>query len=341
MGVLFSGLLACNALASDGDRVLAGELQRMWTLRSDELVDVIATASRNEPASPSLSLLLAIAHAETNGDVLDVSEAGAVGLAQATPPAMRQENIVGRMYVTRDYLDGVRAYILKKPLHDVDVIADDVVYGLSFVEGRKLLDAARVLRREGFADLDLMREWADDAFFQGVAADDHRNLLLLEELDAALYAQDMDALRRLRDRARSEYRASISRQQSAWRRYQRDLVVRRDALLECHFGTRARKLVGYEAGEMLAEELDVRFSPTRMAHFLVRHLERRATEAFDLTRSDDERERMTAALYNGGSHNVKRMLAGLILYLPETQKYMQKVPATRRRLDRVLRESGY
>jgi hypothetical protein len=42
---------------------------------------------------------------------------------------------------------------------------------------------------------------------------------------------------------------------------------------------------------------------------------------------------MTAALYNGGSHNVKRMLAGLIVSLPETQRYMKKVPATARRLE--------
>ena len=47
-------------------------------------------------------------------------------------------------------------------------------------------------------------------------------------------------------------------------------------------------------------------------------------------------EAMTAALYNGGSHNVKRMLAGLIRTLPETEKYMRKVPATRRRLDGVI-----
>ena len=337
MGVMvFSCLLAVNALASDDDRILADELGRMWTLRSDELVNVIATASRNEPASPSLSLLLAIAHAETNGDVLDVSEAGAVGLAQATPPAMRQENISGKMYVTRDYLDGVREYILKKPLHDVEVIAEE-----PHAEAVRLLAEAKLLRREGFVDLDLMREWADDAYYEAVARDDKRNLELLEELEHALNPRDEAALLAIRDRAHELYRASIIRQARAWKRYQRDLVSQRDALLECHFGTRARKQIGYEAGELLAEKLDVRFSPTRMAHFLVRHLERRALEAFEFTSSDDERERMTAALYNGGSHNVKRMLSGLILYLPETQKYMQKVPATRRRLDRVLRESRY
>ena len=45
---------------------------------------------------------------------------------------------------------------------------------------------------------------------------------------------------------------------------------------------------------------------------------------------------MTAALYNGGAHNVKRMLAGLIASLPETERYMRNVPATRRRLDSVV-----
>jgi hypothetical protein len=33
---------------------------------------------------------------------------------------------------------------------------------------------------------------------------------------------------------------------------------------------------------------------------------------------------------------VKRMLAGLIRTLPETEKYMRKVPATRRRLDGAI-----
>lgn len=319
----------------------------MWTLRADDLVSVVAAASRNAPGSPPLSFLLAIAHAETNGDVLDISEAGAVGLAQATPPALRQERIPGKLYVTRDYLDGVLAYILKKPLHDVDVIADDVVYDPTprmFAEGKRLLDEAKRLRREGIGDLDLMAEWADQSYYDAIYTDDKRNLEMLEELAVALDAQDLDALRALRDRARDEYRASVTRQQIAWKRYQRDLVSRRDALLETYYRMQprsARRQHGYDAGEMLAEELDVRFSPTKMAQFLVRHLERRALEAQDLAESLDERERMTAALYNGGSHNVKRMRAGLILYLPETEKYMQKVPATRRRLDRALRECGF
>ena len=69
------------------------------------------------------------------------------------------------------------------------------------------------------------------------------------------------------------------------------------------------------------------------AAFLVQHLETKRLEAQKLARASSQVERMTAALYNGGSHNVKRMLSGLIASLPETDKYMKKVPATRRRLD--------
>ena len=69
-----------------------------------------------------LTLLLAIAYAETNGKILDVSEAGAVGLAQATPVACRQERCDGKLFVTAEYLTGARNYIMKKPLGDADRI---------------------------------------------------------------------------------------------------------------------------------------------------------------------------------------------------------------------------
>ena len=72
------------------EHVLAGELSKMWTSNSGQLVSVVDDAARNAPVSPSVTLLLAIAHAETNGKILDVSEAGAVGLAQATPTRSRR-----------------------------------------------------------------------------------------------------------------------------------------------------------------------------------------------------------------------------------------------------------
>ena len=94
---------------------LAREMADMWTRNPEELVVVIDDAARSMPSAPSVTLLLAIAHAETNGKILDVSEAGAVGLAQATPVAYHQEEMDGKLFVTRDYLIGSRAYIMKKP----------------------------------------------------------------------------------------------------------------------------------------------------------------------------------------------------------------------------------
>ena len=333
-----TGLTALDAR----DRALAGELQRMHLREPEKLVRVLGAASRQDPLSPSLSLLLAIAHAETNGDILDISEAGAVGLAQATPSALREEGIAGPMYVTQDYLDGARDYILKKPLHDVEVIADWVVEeptDQSFLEAKDLLRAATGLRREGMGDLDLLAEWADDMYFRDIAHDDARNLEMLMTLDHALRRRDVGALRDLREDAHQRYRAAIMRQQHAWKRYQVDLAERRNALLERRFQSPARlvrRQYGYEAGEMLGAELDIRFSPARMADFLVRHLARKAMMANAMAASPEQRERLTAALYNGGTHNVKRMLSGLIHYLPETENYMRKVPATRRRLDEAV-----
>src|SRR5436190_1526499 len=237
-------------------KALAHELTHMWTRNPEELVVVIDDAARSMPSAPSVTLLLAIAHAETNGKILDVSEAGAVGLAQATPVAYRQEKFDGKLFVTKDYLVGSRA-----------------------------------------------------------------------------------ELRTFRNDVRKEYRALKATQLATWARYQKDLIAKRDRVLEKHFQMKAAKVkkeMAYEASEYLGEHLDDRFSAKSMAKFLVRHLDRKTAEARKLAESEDDVEAMTAALYNGGSHNVKRMLAGLIRSLPETEKYMRKVPATRRRLDGVI-----
>lgn len=334
---------AADASISGRENALARELSTMWTRNPDELVHVIDDASRAAPVSPSVTLLLAIAHAETNGKILDVSEAGAVGLAQATPIACRQEQIDGKLFVTADYTIGARAYILKKPLGDADRIATLVLdhYGdqKTLKKARRLLVAARSLRREGVDELDLLDVWAGDSFFQGVKKMDRHNLRVLEELDDLLDHGSKRDLKAFRNRARSEYRALLDEQRRTWTDYLYDLADRRDALLVAHFHENAdvvKKSKPYEAGEFLADELDVRFSPTKMSGFLVRHLERKSEEAQKLAKSENDVERMTAALYNGGSHNVKRMLAGLIASLPETERYMRKVPATRRRLDSVV-----
>ena len=325
------------------EAALAHELSTMWTRNPGDLVRVIDDASRAAPVTPSVTLLLAIAHAETNGKILDVSEAGAVGLAQATPIACRQEDIDGKMFVTADYTIGARAYILKKPLGDADRIATLVLdhYGdkKTLKKAKRLLVAARGLRREGVDELDLLNVWAGDSYFAGVKKMDKHNLRVLDELDHLLAHGSKRDLKAFRNRARSEYRALLDKQRRAWTDYLYDLADRRDALLAAHFHENAdavKKSRPYEAGEFLADELDVRFSPTKMANFLVRHLERKSEEAQKLAKSEGDVETMTAALYNGGSHNVKRMLAGLIASLPETEQYMRKVPATRRRLDSVV-----
>jgi hypothetical protein len=321
---------------------LAHEMADMWTRNPEELVVVIDDAARSMPSAPSVTLLLAIAHAETNGKILDVSEAGAVGLAQATPVAYRQEGLDGKLFVTRDYLIGSRAYIMKKPLGDADTIASMIVDKDTPAVRRKakhLLVAAKELRREGVNELDLLSPFAAKKYYDDIRRRDEHNKAVLAQLGRLLDKGSRAQLRAFRNETRKEYRALKQTQLTTWAQYQKDLIAKRDAMLQQHFGVSpqlVKKTMAYEASEYLGEHLDDRFSAKSMARFLVRHLDRKADEARKLARSEKDVERMTAALYNGGSHNVKRMLAGLIRTLPETEKYMRKVPATRRRLDSVI-----
>jgi hypothetical protein len=321
---------------------LAHEMADMWTRNPEELVVVIDDAARSMPSAPSVTLLLAIAHAETNGKILDVSEAGAVGLAQATPVAYRQERFEGKLFVTTDYLVGSRAYIMKKPLGDADTIASMIVdkdTPATRKKAKRLLVSARELRREGIDELDLLEPYAAKRYYDDIRRRDVHNKEVLARLGRLLDKGSRAQLRVFRNETRKEYRALKQTQLASWAHYQKDLVAKRDRMLEKHFGLPhqvVKKTMAYEASEYLGENLDDRFSAKSMARFLVRHLDRKADEARKLARSEKDVEGMTAALYNGGSHNVKRMLAGLIRTLPETEKYMRKVPATRRRLDGVI-----
>jgi hypothetical protein len=323
-------------------RVLAAELASMWTRDPDQLVSTVEYASRTAETSPSVSLLLAIAHAETNGKILDVSEAGAVGLAQATPVAYLQEGFSGPLYVTPDYLVGARAYIMKKPLGDADTIASMLVKkrdAASRRKARRLLEAARDLRLEGVDELELLRPYAPALFYTRIAEADEHNKRALDELERLIEKGNEAQLKAYRDRTRREYRALLKLQRESWTRYYKELAAKRDAILAREFGGDldvVKKTRAYEAGEILGRELDERFAPTAMATFLVRHLERKATQARDLGVAESRVDEITAALYNGGSPNVRRMLAGLMSSLPETQKYMKKVPATARRLEARL-----
>jgi hypothetical protein len=323
-------------------RALAAEMAKMWTRNPDELVVVIDDAARSTPSAPSVTMLLAIAHAETNGKILDVSEAGAVGLAQATPVAATQEGFDGKLFVTPDYLIGSRCYIMKKPLGDADTIASMIVDNDTPKRRKRakaLLASAKSLRREGVDELELLEPYASSVFFERIVAADRHNKEVLNRLGKLLDHGSRKELRDFRNSVRTEYRALKQEQLASWRRYQLELAAKRDAMLVAHFKLDAnyvKKEMAYEASEYLGEHLDDRFSAKKMAAFLVRHLDRKSIEARKLASSEKDVEAMTAALYNGGSHNVKRMLAGLIRTLPETQKYMQKVPATRRRLDGVI-----
>lgn len=323
-------------------KALAREMADMWTRNPEELVVVIDDAARSVPSAPSVTMLLAIAHAETNGKILDVSEAGAVGLAQATPVAYRQEKLGGKLFVTADYLVGSRAYIMKKPLGDADTIASlvaDKDTPATRKKAKRLLRAAKDLRREGIDELNLLDPYASDKYYADIKRRDKHNKQVLERLGKLLESGSRAELRSFRNDVRKEYRALKETQLTSWARYQKDLIAKRDRMLEKHFGMdhqTVKRTMAYEASEYLGEHLDDRFSAKSMARFLVRHLDRKANEARELGATDEKVEQMTAALYNGGSHNVKRMLAGLIRTLPETEKYMRKVPATRRRLDSVI-----
>lgn len=323
-------------------RALAHEMADMWTRNPEELVVVIDDAARSMPSAPSVTLLLAIAHAETNGKILDVSEAGAVGLAQATPVAYRQEGLEGKLFVTKDYLIGSRAYIMKKPLGDADTIASMIVEkdtAATRKKARRLLTAAKELRREGIDELTLLEPFASEKYYADIEKMDAHNKAVLNRLGRLLEKGSKAELREFRNATRKEYRALKEKQLEYWTRYQKELIAKRDRMLEKHFGMdhkTVKSTMAYEASEYLGEHLDDRFSAKSMARFLVRHLDRKAVEARQYAKSDREIEAWTAALYNGGSHNVKRMLAGLIRSLPETEKYMRKVPATRRRLDSVI-----
>jgi hypothetical protein len=323
-------------------KALAREMARMWTRNPEELVVSIEDAVRSMPHAPAVTLLLAIAHAETNGRILIVSEAGAVGLAQATPVAYRQEGLTGKLFVTDDYLVGSRAYILKKPLGDADMIATLIMENdtpATRQKAKRLLASAQELRREGIDELELLEPFAKKGYFERIEQMDAHNKAVLARLGRMIDTASRDELRDFRNEVRTEYRALKQLQHSEWTKYQRELIAKRDRMLEAHFKKNhevVKKTMAYEASEYLGEHLDDRFSAKSMSRFLVRHLDRKALEAKTFAKSDAEIEQWTAALYNGGSHNVKRMLAGLIRSLPETDKYMQKVPATKRRLDGVI-----
>lgn len=325
------------ALNAEEKRAMAAELDRLQTRHASELVSVISSASQ-EPSPIPPSFLLSIAFAETRGRVLAVSPAGAAGLAQATPAAFMMEGFDGPLYITNQYLIGTRAYIMKKPLGDAVGIAERVVEGeATHAEALELLARAKQLRRVGIDELEALEPRAPEIFMHRVNAADEYNVEILDQLERLLRSRASDArLESFRDDVRKEYRTLLRVQQVNWKRYGESLEAERDRILARHFGEKPAKVMlerPYEAGEVLGERLDARFSPTRMAQFLAVHAQTKRQQAMALGVPEEELEAWTAALYNGGLVNVTRMRAGLMSSIRETENYMQKVPEMRARLD--------
>lgn len=322
---------------------LAKELASWVTRHPRELVTVVADIAEREPLPVSPTLVLSIAWAETRGKILAVSPAGAAGLAQATPAAYMLEGFDGKIYVTTDYLMGTRAYIMKKPLADAMAIASPLIERNTparRARAKKLLEEAIELRREGMDELEALYPVANDVFVRKITEADAYNLAALNDLGRLIDRGAPRAeMKRFHTRMQKDYRYLRNVQRRGWETYAKQLETRRDALLRKRFGASPATVIKtrpYEAGEYLGEALDARFSPTKMTRFLAAHLATKQRQAIALGVPADELEAWTAALYNGGAVNVKRMRAGLLSSLRETQNYMAKVPSRRAKLDTAM-----
>jgi hypothetical protein len=322
---------------------LANEMARWKTRNPRQLVEVIADLAEKQPLPLSPTFLLSIAWSETRGKVLAVSPAGAAGLAQATPSAYLSEGLKGKVFVTTDYLTGTRAFIMKKPLGDALTIATPLLKKntpANRERALKLVGEAIRLRQEGTDELEALRPVANATFFRKIAEGDAHNLATLEELQKLIERGAPPAeMKAFHTRVQRDYTYLRNLQRNGWAKYAKELSTKRDALLRAHFGQNPAAVIQnrpYEAGEYLGRTLDARFSPVEMAEFLAAHLGTKQQQARDLGVSEENLPAWTAALYNGGAVNVKRMQAGLINELRETDKYMKAVPARTARLDRVM-----
>ncbi|HEX9985904.1 MAG TPA: hypothetical protein VGF69_21770 [Thermoanaerobaculia bacterium] len=322
---------------------LANEMARWQTRHPRQLVEVIADLAEKQPLPLPPTFLLSIAWSETRGKVLAISPAGAAGLAQATPSAYLSEGLDGKVFVTTDYLTGTRAFIMKKPLGDALTIAAPLLKKntpANRQRAAKLVAEAVKLRREGMDELEALRPVANETFFRKIAEGDAHNLATLQELDQLIERGAPPAeMAAFHKRVQRDYTYLRNLQRNGWAKYAKALATKRDTLLRAHFGQSPAVVIAnrpYEAGEYLGRTLDARFSPIEMAEFLAAHLTTKQQQARDLGISEEHLPAWTAALYNGGAVNVKRMQAGLIGSLRETDKYMKAVPARTARLERVL-----
>lgn len=327
----------------EDELALAAEMGTWKTRDPRELVGVISEAVREVETPMPMTFLLSIAHAETAGKVLAVSPAGAVGLAQATPFAYLGEGFTGKVFITNDYLVGTRAYVMKKPLGDAVKIAEVLLEDRSEKtrdRARTLLEAAFELRTEGMDELKVLEPHAPKVFWPRVEQADAYNLNILRKVDRLIEAKASRAeLKKFHKSVERDYRWLRNLQQRSWNRYMKDLIAERNRLLKREYGMKPEEVVktrAYEAGEYLARELDARFSAREMARFLAAHVATKQAQAEALGVAPEEMAEWTAGLYNGGLHNIRRMRAGLISSLSETEHYMKRVANNRRKLDSVI-----
>jgi hypothetical protein len=330
-------------LPADERAKLASEMARWVTRNPRQLVEVIADLAEKQPLPMPPTFLLSIAWSETRGKILAVSPAGAAGLAQATPAAYLSEGLDGKIFVTNGYLTATRAFIMKKPLGDALTIAAPLLKKNTPAARQRastLVDEAIRLRQEGMDELEALRPVANETFFRRIAEGDAYNLKTLRELEQLIErGAPRTELKRFHTRVQRDYTYLRNLQRNGWAKYAKELTARRDTLLRAHFGQAAATVIRtrpYEAGEYLGETLDARFSPTQMAEFLAAHLTTKQQQARELGVAEENLAAWTAALYNGGAVNVKRMKAGLIGALRETEKYMKAVPDRTERLEKAL-----
>lgn len=331
-----------RVIPTDEREKLAAEMARWVTRHPRQLVDVIADLAEAQPLPLSETFLLSIAWSETRGKILAVSPAGAAGLAQATPAAFLSEGFAGKVYVTNDYLAATRAFIMKKPLGDAKAISASLLKKNTPATRKRaaeLTERAIELRAEGMDELEALEPVGNAVFQRRINENYDYNLTTLRQLEELIARGAPKAdTKRFNERISRDYTYLYNQQKNGWARYAKDLTARRDELLRKQFDEAPATVIlnrPYEAGEYLGEALDARFSPTQMARFLAAHLETKQRQARELGVEDDALNAWTAALYNGGAVNVKRMQAGLIRTLTETQKYMKAVPAKSARLEEV------
>ena len=321
----------------DVDKILY-EFKKLQVRDPERLLSTVMQAQAVSDNSSPLSTLLSLAVTETHGKILAVSSSGAVGLAQAMPLEILRSGLQPLVIGADDAL-GMRAYVAKKPLWDVCVITDLLINNIDClaaeIKAFELLSAAKELRREGFMDIyDYAAIMPPEYLAEAELLDQH-NLEIIEELEGLMSTNAQpDQLIEFRRRIYREYRALYDIQKNAWNNSQANLIRQRDNLLYAKYHQESKIIMKnnqYAAGEYLAGALDIRFSPSAMAPFMISHFDQKLNEARELGLNDDQLQ-LAIRAYNGGWLNVLRSKSGLIS-LPENDNYLSRVQNLSAKID--------